>query len=256
MAVKTNPRFVEALMLGANHEMERELLWQGFPTDSRGTPFQRFWQRFDEEDDIAPIHKWAKVPLGQQPGNTRSWCCCSAVNCSSASRRCRSTRTRSPRRRRCARADRCLRSRTTRRKWIPTPIITPFMRGHLYADITYVGFDIVPEKIADYFFVIEEHMTEPRFGFDEPEGPPVAEQELARRGLERSRRRSRRPLRRREARRGVARCHRCESGPVARAQRGDGRRRHPPASVPRLLARRRAQDADKVAANAPNPSQS
>ena len=54
----------------------------------------------------------------------------------------------------------------------PDAIITPFMRGHLYADITYVGFDIVPKKIADYFFVIEEHMTEPRFGFDEPEGPP------------------------------------------------------------------------------------
>ena len=47
MAVQTNPRFVEALMVGANHEMGRELLWQGFPTDQRGTPFQHFWQRLD-----------------------------------------------------------------------------------------------------------------------------------------------------------------------------------------------------------------
>ena len=70
MAVKTNPRFVEALMLGANHEMGRELLWQGFPTDSRGTPFQRFWQRFDDAHDIAPVHQWQPVPLGSQPGNT------------------------------------------------------------------------------------------------------------------------------------------------------------------------------------------
>ena len=31
MAVKTNPRFVEALMIGANHEMGREMLWQGLP---------------------------------------------------------------------------------------------------------------------------------------------------------------------------------------------------------------------------------
>ena len=31
MAVKTNPRFVEALMVGANHEMGREMLWQGLP---------------------------------------------------------------------------------------------------------------------------------------------------------------------------------------------------------------------------------
>ena len=70
MAVKTNPRFVEALMLGANHEMARELLWQGYPTDSRGTPFQKFWQRFDDGDDIAPIHRWLGVALGAQPAST------------------------------------------------------------------------------------------------------------------------------------------------------------------------------------------
>ena len=34
MAVKTNPRFVEALMVGANHEMGREMLWQGCPPTS------------------------------------------------------------------------------------------------------------------------------------------------------------------------------------------------------------------------------
>ena len=52
MAVKTNPRFVEALMVGANHEMGREMLWQGLPTDQRGTPFQHFWQRLDGKNDI------------------------------------------------------------------------------------------------------------------------------------------------------------------------------------------------------------
>ena len=50
MAVQTNPRFVEALMVGANHEMGREMLWQGLPTDQRGTPFQHFWQRLDGKD--------------------------------------------------------------------------------------------------------------------------------------------------------------------------------------------------------------
>ena len=71
MAVKTNPRFVEALMVGANHEMGREMLWQGLPTDQRGTPFQHFWQRLDGKPDIAFIHQWnAALPLGSQPGNT------------------------------------------------------------------------------------------------------------------------------------------------------------------------------------------
>jgi len=172
MAVQTNPRFVEALMLGANHEMGRELLWQGFPTDSRGTPFQRFWQRFDDEDDIAPIHKWAKLPLGHQPGNTPKLVLLFrgqllerfptlsiyAYKIADASQ---------------ARPGGSVPPVPDDPKEMdPDAIITPFMRGHLYADITYVGFNIAPKEITDYFFVIEEHMTEPRFGFDEPDGPP------------------------------------------------------------------------------------
>ena len=172
MAVKTNPRFVEALMLGANHEMERELLWQGFPTDSRGTPFQRFWQRFDDEDDITPIHKWAKVPLGQQPGNTPKLVLLFRGQLLE----------RFPTLSIYAyKIDAAAQARpggsvppvpNDPKEMDPDTIITPFLRGHLYADITYVGFNIAPEKITDYFFIIEEHMTEPRFGFDEPEGPP------------------------------------------------------------------------------------
>ena len=32
-------------MAGLNHEMARELLWRGYPTDQRGTVFRRFWDR-------------------------------------------------------------------------------------------------------------------------------------------------------------------------------------------------------------------
>jgi len=42
------------------------------------------------------------------------------------------------------------------------------LRGNLGRDITYVGFEIKPAEIGDYFFIVEEHMTEPRFGFDDP----------------------------------------------------------------------------------------
>ena len=62
-ALATNPRFVEALLVGANHEMARELLWRGFPTDQRGTCFRRFWDRAGSvggpADDIGPIHDWS-----------------------------------------------------------------------------------------------------------------------------------------------------------------------------------------------------
>ncbi len=62
-AVPTNPRFVEAVLAGANHELARELLWRGFPTDQRGTSFRRFWDRVGSiggpADDITAIDGWS-----------------------------------------------------------------------------------------------------------------------------------------------------------------------------------------------------
>jgi hypothetical protein len=52
LLLKTNPRFVESFMAGLNAEMGRELLWRGFPTDRRGTPFRYFWDRVDDKPDI------------------------------------------------------------------------------------------------------------------------------------------------------------------------------------------------------------
>ncbi len=45
----------------------------------------------------------------------------------------------------------------------------PVLKGHLGKDITYLGFDIAPANIDQFFFILEEQMTEPRFGFDEPD---------------------------------------------------------------------------------------
>ncbi len=39
----TNPAFIEAYMVGLNHEMARELLWNEYPTDQRGSYFRQFW---------------------------------------------------------------------------------------------------------------------------------------------------------------------------------------------------------------------
>ncbi|HEX2085937.1 MAG TPA: hypothetical protein VHF89_09660, partial [Solirubrobacteraceae bacterium] len=58
-AVKTNPAFAEALLVGLNHELARELLWREFPTDQRGTGFRRFWAP-GGRDDVEPIHRWAE----------------------------------------------------------------------------------------------------------------------------------------------------------------------------------------------------
>lgn len=41
--LQTNSRFVEAFLVGLNHEFARELLWREYPTDGRGTYFRSFW---------------------------------------------------------------------------------------------------------------------------------------------------------------------------------------------------------------------
>ena len=173
MAVMTNPRFVEALMVGANHEMGRELLWQGFPTDQRGTPFQHFWQRLNGDVDIAPVNEWpAAIPLGQQHGSTpmlvllirgqllERFPTLAIYAYPLDAKETRPGGTSPP-----LAAD-----VVDPKQMDPKRMIPPVMKGHLGKDITYVGFAIDPEKMAEYFFVLEEHMTEPRFGFDERVG--------------------------------------------------------------------------------------
>lgn len=69
--LQTNSRFVEAYMLGLNHEMGRELLWREFPTDPRKTFFRRFWDtrgatRQLGPPDITAVHTWdATSHLGE-----------------------------------------------------------------------------------------------------------------------------------------------------------------------------------------------
>ena len=48
-----NRSFIEAFLVGMNHEMNNELRWREFPTDMRGTIFRRFWDRDRPPDDPA-----------------------------------------------------------------------------------------------------------------------------------------------------------------------------------------------------------
>jgi hypothetical protein len=62
--LQTNNRFIEAYLTGLNHEMARELLWQEFPTDQRGTYFSSFWSGAPEI--VADMHEaaWRGGTLG------------------------------------------------------------------------------------------------------------------------------------------------------------------------------------------------
>ncbi|ODR25781.1 hypothetical protein [Mycolicibacterium porcinum] len=72
VALETNQAFIEAYMVGVNHEFSRELLWREYPTDMRGTYFRQFWDvtshlttatddaARDKLYDIPPIHTWLR----------------------------------------------------------------------------------------------------------------------------------------------------------------------------------------------------
>jgi hypothetical protein len=73
--LETNQRFIEAYMVGLNHEFARELLWREYPTDQRGSYFRQFWDvssymnddpNLTEEQlreklrDIPEMHLWSR----------------------------------------------------------------------------------------------------------------------------------------------------------------------------------------------------
>lgn len=62
--LETNNRFIEAYLVGLNHEMARELLWREYPTDQRGTYFSSFWTGAPEL--VADMHEvaWRIGALG------------------------------------------------------------------------------------------------------------------------------------------------------------------------------------------------
>jgi hypothetical protein len=77
--LETNRKFVEAYMVGLNHEFARKLLWCEYLTDQRGSYFRQFWDPnpyFDSTGldaatlqeqlyDIPPLHTW---PLASDLG--------------------------------------------------------------------------------------------------------------------------------------------------------------------------------------------
>jgi len=70
--LEVNSTFIESFFVGLNHEMARELLWRGYPTDQRGSYFRRFWDRPTHPEGSAPdieyIHRWfGDTALGSHP---------------------------------------------------------------------------------------------------------------------------------------------------------------------------------------------
>ncbi|MBG6082533.1 hypothetical protein IWX58_004220 [Rubrivivax gelatinosus] len=184
MLVQVNQYFIDAFMVGANHEMNRELLWRGFPTDLRGTPFQRFWHRLgpgsegriEHLPDMAPIHLWGRQPLGERvdPNVTDPDRVALLIKGrlllrypTAAVYAWRRVKNAGP-------EDSKLLKGADGRPPGAADVQTPVFSGFIAPDISFFGFDIDKADIADWCFVVEEPMGEPRFGFDVPVPPPEA----------------------------------------------------------------------------------
>ncbi|MGD9990490.1 hypothetical protein [Pseudonocardia sp.] len=155
--------FVEAFLVGANHELSDELRWRGFPTDARGTPLARFWDRGRPAgditaEDIPPVSTWTR-PLGQNfPAHDDGRADLVVVLRSDAVRRFGQLVV--------------VLNRGTSTGWQPGQGTDhhPVFFGRLGPDVAYYGFALARDQVlADrnrYFLVLHEPVGRLRFGFD------------------------------------------------------------------------------------------
>jgi hypothetical protein len=69
--LEINPAYIEAFLVGLNHEMSRELRWREYPAALGQTWFQHFFDNVDPAGavDVEPIDTWTTAtPLGHQYG--------------------------------------------------------------------------------------------------------------------------------------------------------------------------------------------
>jgi hypothetical protein len=201
--LETNQQFIEAYMVGLNHEMARELLWREYPTDQRGTPFRQFWdvrgartapgltaeQAAESLRDIPPLHLWPirshlgdhnsrAAPGGQQEAVLviRGELLKKYPNAVIYAQQARWQITGGvidPAK------ERILAPLTPAQQDDPPPELVkmPLYEARTFPDIAFFGFDLTvdearggngsqPDDPPGWFFCIKERPGEPRFGFD------------------------------------------------------------------------------------------
>jgi hypothetical protein len=207
--LESNQKFIEAYMVGVNHEMSRELLWREYPTDQRGSPFRQFWDvsgalpetptlpQRDALRDIPPLHLWSRAsPLGAHNqreaqgdaaqlvlvirGELLKRYPTAVIYAQKARWHRREDGTVD------TSAERELVPLTTTEEDDPpkAKVLKPLFEAKVEPDIYFLGFDLTGAQAkggpgpsddeAGWFFVIKERPGEPRFGMDEAVGgaPP------------------------------------------------------------------------------------
>jgi hypothetical protein len=206
--LETNQKFIEAYLVGLNHEFARELLWREYPTDQRGSYFRQFWDvasflaepgadpaaQRERLRDVPELHTWSRNKgMGsfdhrEQQGDKeeevvltiRGELLKKYPTAVIYAHRAAWERTST------GAIDR---SKPRRLADLPTGtpprdlVKTPLYEAKVAPDIYFFGFDLTAEtakggqEVAGeedpgWFFVIKERPGEPRFGLDLPQAAP------------------------------------------------------------------------------------
>ena len=197
--LETNQRFIEAYMVGLNHEFARELLWREYPTDQRGSYFRQFWDPSgvinrdnlsrealrEKLRDIPPLHTWSMFSrLGdhdhrEKPGDNEEEIVLvirgellkkyptAVIYAQKARWQLDEDGKIDPSQERIFETDGPDEDR----------LRMPLYEAKVDPDITFIGFDLTAKEVKGgtgksnstepgWFFVIKERPGEPRFGLD------------------------------------------------------------------------------------------
>jgi hypothetical protein len=168
MLVESDQAFVEAFLVGANQELNYELVWRRLPADMRATAFRRFWGHADGSDDIDAIATWdANTDVGSHVKTTASMV---LVVRSELVRRYPSVLVAA------VPAVWDVNGNRVPVQSNPPRMVLPAFRGHIGADVLYAGFSqpsltdavgtTTPTGPAGWFFLLSENPGDPRFGLD------------------------------------------------------------------------------------------
>ncbi len=163
--LQSNPRFIEAYMVGLNHEMSREMLWREYPSHERASYFPQFWNKLGKQasDTIDHyIHTWnpesqlgQNFPLSTVPAEEQLVILI-----------------RGELLQRFPSATIFLAKTTDPIHDLPRSgdhRADPAFHGYVEPDITFFGFEISLKEVNasdDWYLFIQEHPTEPRFGLE------------------------------------------------------------------------------------------
>ena len=189
--LETNQKFIEAYMVGLNHELARELLWREYPTDQRGSYFRQFWdvrkklaeavdkkKAREELKDIKELHRWpAANDLGEndnrEVGDVVEEELVLVVRGELFKKYPNTVVTAQPARWRLTNGK--IDKTKERELDDAQPQISPLYEARVAPDIYFFGFDLTAkkargnDKVDDkpgWFFRIQEVPGDARFGFD------------------------------------------------------------------------------------------